>query len=89
MPCDFEVIETVRGFATVSSLRDYEQARDRVLGRQGAQAGADAVLIPEDQREPGRGGVGLSVQRVGGRNQPAEARFSGQAIRFTSDACRR
>ncbi len=86
VPCEFEVIGQVSGFAAVSSLRQYERERDRILGREGARAGADAVLIPDTQREPGRDG-GLRVTQVGGVPQQTEARFSGQAIRFTSDDC--
>ena len=83
VPCAYETVETVRGYVSYRNFNDYERARDAYLRRAAARAGADAVLIPEDRREPGRGNVGVTVRRSGGIDQPSEAQVEGIAIRLT------
>jgi hypothetical protein len=87
VPCAYEAMGRVGGFVMVTSVRQYVAERDRVLGREGARAGADAVLIPATQREPDRDNVGLQFRSVGGVTQTSELRVSGDAIRFVSDGC--
>ena len=90
LPCEYEVVETVSGSSSrrSSSLADYERIRDDVLGRAGADIGADAVIAPEiDERGTQRrvvvgGGV---VQPPG---PPPILRFTGEAIRFIPGTCR-
>ena len=89
LPCEYEVVETVSGSSSrrSSSVADYERIRDDVLGRAGADIGADAVIAPEiDERGTVRRGVvGGGVQPPG---PPPLLRFTGEAIRFIPGTCR-
>jgi hypothetical protein len=87
IPCDFETVGPVRDRISVASLRDYERLRDQALLRGAERLGADAVLIPEDRPEPGRGRVGLSVRRTGGVNQFSDYDVEGVAIRLLMETC--
>jgi hypothetical protein len=87
VPCAYEVVGRVAGTVMAASLNDYVVARDAFLGRAGAELGADGVLIPEDRPEPGRGRVGLSVQRIGGVSQPMQRPVDGLAVGFVADEC--
>ena len=89
LPCEYEVIETVSGSSSraLTSADDYESMRADVLGRAGANIGADAVIAPE-----GRAGVARrAVRQPGGRVRyldPAPLpSFSGEAIRFIPGTC--
>ena len=83
LPCEYEVIETVSGWsASVQGSRTaYERIRADVLGRAGADIGADAVIIPEidDFQHGGRQLRPLPL--------PPLLRFSGEAIRFIPGTC--
>ena len=89
LPCEYEVVETVSGSSSrrSSSVADYERIRDDVLGRAGADIGADAVIAPEiDERGTVRRVVvGGGVQPLG---PPPLLRFTGEAIRFIPGTCR-
>ena len=100
VPCEYEVIETVRGSSSTRarSPADYRRIRADVLGQAGADIGADAVIAPEIdevgtvRRVDGAvtvGGDGRAVQRRGGQPPPPAPllRFSGEAIRFIPDTC--
>ena len=89
LPCEYEVIETVRGSSSsqgVRSLADYESIQADVLGRAGADIGADAVIAEElatgTQRRGVRRRLGLPP------SAPPLFRFSGEAIRFIPGTCR-
>ena len=109
LPCEYEVIETVRGSSSrrgqgslveelaVYELAVYERIRADVLGRAGANIGADAVIAHEiDLVGTQRRAVGRTVTgqpAVGRAVQPPPSppplrQFSGEAIRFISGACR-
>ncbi len=84
LPCEYEVIETVSGWSARSvqgSRTAYERIRADVLGRAGADIGADAVIIPEidDFQHGGRQLRPLPL--------PPLLRFSGEAIRFIPGTC--
>lgn len=85
MPCEYEVIGDVRSTtgATFTSASAFEEARDRALGREGAEMGADAVLVPDPR-------AGQAVRReVTRRNEPPPlTTFRGEGVRFMSATCR-
>jgi hypothetical protein len=90
VPCEYEVLEPVRGSGPAPrSTNAYELDRARILGREGARIGADAVIAEE------RSAIGTTVRRPLGTSGTAAARpspvrsvdYSGQAIRYTSDGC--
>jgi hypothetical protein len=93
VPCQYEVMSTVRGESPRSaggSPAAYERERARVLGRVGARAGADAVLV-----EPVEDLAG--VQRRAVVSAPAGSppsippgpalQFEGEAIRYVAGTC--
>ena len=82
LPCEYEVVETVSGSSSrrSSSMADYERIRDDVLGRAGADIGADAVIAPTVRVVIGDGG-----RR---RTAPPLLSFTGEAIRFIPGTCR-
>ena len=88
LPCEYEVIETVRGSSSrrSTSPASYERIRADVLGQAGADIGADAVILPDPNEA-----VGTVRRRVGRGDQlpaaPPLLRFSGEAIRFIPDTC--
>ncbi len=108
LPCEYEVIETVSGSSsrTSRSLADLLHGaeipplwsiRADVLGRAGADIGADAVIASEiaggTQRRGGTQGRvigGGGAQRPGPQSPPPQPRrrFSGEAIRFIPGTCR-
>ena len=87
VPCRFEVIERVeaQGMVTVPPTPgEQERERSRLLGREGARVGADAVLLPQR-----RTGVGTAVVAVPvNRTATITIDFVGDAIRFLPGACR-
>ena len=89
LPCEYEVVETVSGSSSrrSSSVAEYERIRADVLGREGADIGADAVIAPEidEGGTQRRVVVGGAVQRPG---PPPLLRFTGEAIRFIPGTCR-
>jgi hypothetical protein len=87
VPCDYAVVRTVNGASSIRSLKEYERERAKVLGRAAEQVGADAVLIPESQPEPGRAGVGIPIAMRDGAPQLRVVHFSGLAIRFVDRTC--
>ena len=108
-PCEYEVIQTVRGSSSrrgqgslvdelaVYELAVYERIRADILGRAGANIGADAVIAHGiDEVGTQRRAVGRTVTgqpAVGRAVQPPPSpppllQFSGEAIRFISGACR-
>ena len=91
LPCEYEVIETVSGSSSRASTSadDYESMRADILGRAGADVGADAVIAPEID---GTVGVARSaVREPSGRIRfldPAPLpSFSGEAVRFIPGTC--
>jgi hypothetical protein len=93
IPCQYEVIRRVRGESdarTGGSPTAFERERVRVLGREGARMGADAVLV-----EPVSEMVG--VQRRVVVSAPAGSapripsapnlRFEGDALRYLDETC--
>lgn len=81
--CAYETVQPLRGYVTYSSVPEYLRERDAYLRRAASRVGADAVLIPEERREPDRDNVGLSFRRVNGITQPSETAVEGIAIRLT------
>jgi hypothetical protein len=87
VPCRFEIIERIEVQGSISvppSPGETERERRRLLGREAASVGADAVLLPQS-----RAPVGTAVAAVpaGGRTTiPVD--FVGDAIRFLPGTCR-
>lgn len=86
LPCEYEVIQTVRGSSSAQSSRAaFERIQADVLGRAGANIGADAVITPEPNE------VGTQRRAVGRAGQPTPpprvVRFEGEAIRFLPGTC--
>ncbi|MBM4184539.1 MAG: hypothetical protein FJ207_09965 [Gemmatimonadetes bacterium] len=82
-------MRTIRGESDAStggSPTAYEQERERVLGRVGARARADAVLVePVSQL----GGVGRRVAVPAGSPPPtSRLQFLGEALRYVEGTCR-
>ena len=82
VPCEYEVIETVRGSSSRSPRGSaaLQRIRDNVLGRAGAGIGADAVIAAPP--EPGR-----AMRERPPPSTPRLLRFSGEAIRFIPGTC--
>ncbi len=80
LPCEYEVVETVSGTRS-GSVADYERIRGDVLGRAGADVGADAVIEPRVRVEVAGGFPGR-------RDAPPLLIFTGEAIRFIPGTCR-
>ena len=84
LPCEYEVIQTVRGSTSAQSSRAaFERIRADVLGREGANVGADAVITPE----PLEGGTVRRVRAGQPPPPPRILRFEGEAIRFIPGTC--
>ena len=88
VPCQFEVMRGVQAQGTVSfpppSRADLDREGQRLLAREGARAGADAVLLAQT-RELGSGVIGVQTDTM-----PSTLRydFFGEAIRFLPGTCR-
>ena len=86
VPCQYEVIRRVEGETTVPFLsgRDvFERERARILGREGARFGANAVVVPDPATLTG-------TQRAVPANQVPSTRtirFEGDAVRYLDPAC--
>ena len=88
LPCEYDVIEAVSGSSSrrSSSRADYESIRADVLGREGADIGADAVIAAAINE------IGTMRRATRGRGvqlppAPPLLRFSGEAIRFIPGTC--
>ena len=79
LTCEYEVVETVSG-SRHGSIRDYVRIRADVLGRAGADIGADAVIEPEMRV--------VLVDGVRPGDIPPLLNFTGEAIRFIPGTCR-
>lgn len=80
VPCAYTVLGRVSEEAAPE--RDFERLARRVLGRAGAQRGADAVLVERDE--------GFTVQRIDfGDPRPADQRITlgGDLLRYTDASC--
>jgi hypothetical protein len=87
VPCRFEVIQRVEAEWSMSlppAAGEQDRERRRLLGREGARAGADAVLLPQN-----RTAIGSTVAAVRpGQTTTIPVTFVGDAIRFLPDTCR-
>jgi hypothetical protein len=87
VPCRYEVLERVEAEWTMRlppSPGEQDRERRRLLGREGARVGADAVLLPQ-----GRNAVGSTVAAVRpGGTTLIPVTFVGDAIRFLPGTCR-
>jgi hypothetical protein len=87
VPCRFEVIERVEAQGTVTvppTPGEQDRERRRLLGREGARVGADAVLLPQ-----GRAAVGTAVVAVrANQSRTITVDFVGDAIRLLPGTCR-
>ena len=88
VPCRFEVIQRVEAEATLSltpSVRDdQDRERRRLLGREGARVGADAVLLPQTRNPVGNAVVAVNPNQA----TTITVDFVGDAIRFLPGTCR-
>ena len=85
VPCQFEVMRTIRGESnatTGGSPAAFEQERGRVLGRVGARAGADAVLV---EAVGEMAGVQRRVAAPAG--SLPNLQFVGEALRYLPGTC--
>ena len=91
LPCEYEVIQTVSGSSSRSSrsMAGYQAIRADVLGRAGADIGADAVIAPEIDERVGvqRRAVRDPSGRVQYVDPPPARRYSGEAIRWVPGTC--
>jgi hypothetical protein len=87
VPCRFENVQTVRGSASVTSYEEFAREREKVLAREGARVGADAVLLPASEERRGVA-VTARVGPGGVQRLPTQISFEGQAIRFVEGTCR-
>jgi hypothetical protein len=87
VPCEYDVIRTLRRSSAVRprSQTDYERMRADLLGRAGAEIGADAVLV--DRVEDATSGTQRRAVVTGGP-PPSGFQFEGRAIRFRMETCR-
>ena len=87
VPCRFEVNERVVAEGTVTIPPDrgeHEREQRRLLGREGARMGADAVLLPQ-----GRVAVATAVVAVpANQTTTIPITFGGDAIRYLPGTCR-
>ena len=85
IPCQYEVLETVRASGSVVQTMPgvFERAQARALGRAGARVEADAVFArpPRGTRRPIDANEPISVS--------VTVTFVGQAIRFIPGSCGR
>ncbi len=90
LPCEYEVIQTVRGSSPAQNSRAaFERIRADVLGRAGANIGADAVITSErNQGGTQRGWARQPPQPPPPPPRPPLLRFEGEAIRFIPCTCR-
>ena len=87
-PCEYEAIGPVSAEATIDlrGSRDIPLTRSRVLGRAGAEVGADAVILKDsEEREPTvdtdpRSGDPVPIQ--------IRFRFEGEAVTWIDGTCR-
>ena len=89
VPCRFEFLRRVQAQGTVSfpppSRADLEREAQRLLAREGARAGADAVVLAQT-RELGTGVIGVQTDTM---PSTLTYDFFGDAIRFIAGTCRR
>lgn len=85
-PCEYVLLETVRGrtSARIVSPEMYERERTRVLGHEGAEVGADAVIVEVTPTL-----TGTAVRREIGRTTSGfpeipVTEFEGEAVRFAA-----
>jgi hypothetical protein len=87
VPCGFEVMERIEVQGSISlppTPGESEREQRRLLGREGARAGADAVLLPQS-----RTAVGSAVVAVpANQSTTIMVDFVGDAIRFLPGTCR-
>ena len=87
LPCEYEVIQTVSGSSSRStggSQSRYVSIRADILGRAGADVGADAVIAAELPVGTQRRGVSRSGDLP---PPPPRISYSGEAIRFIPGTC--
>ncbi len=87
VPCRYEVVERVEAAWTMRippAPGEQDRERARLLGREGARVGADAVLLPQNPTP-----VGSTRVAVGpGQTTTIPVTFVGDAIRFLPGTCR-
>ncbi len=86
VPCRYEVIRRVEGETTVPFVSDravFERERARVLGREGARLGANAVVVAE-ARAIGGTQVAMPANQV---PSTRTIRFEGDAVRYVDPTC--
>jgi hypothetical protein len=87
VPCRFQIIERIEvqgSIAVPPSPGESERERRRLLGREAASLGADAVLLPQS-----RTAVGTAVVAVpANQTTTITVDFVGDAIRFLPGTCR-
>ncbi len=88
VPCRFEIVRRVQAQGTVSfpppSRADLNREAQRLLAREGARAGAEAVVLTQG-RELGIGVIGVQTDTMPGT---LTYDFFGDAIRFIPGTCR-
>ncbi len=83
VPCQYEVMRTVRAEGRISSDREFQREMERVLGRAGAGVGASAVIAGGARQVRGTArGSGGTV-----RTQWGPLTFEGQAVRYLDPTC--
>jgi hypothetical protein len=85
-PCEYEFVASLRVEASVlpHKARDYERVRARELGRAGARAGADAVILPDTRQS-----LPFVVENASTTLVPKPFWFEGDAVSWISGTCMR
>jgi hypothetical protein len=86
VPCQYEMMRRVEGETTVpfvSSREVFERERARVLGREGARLGANAVVVA-DATAIGGTQVAIPANQI---PSTRVIRFEGEAVRYLDPTC--